>query len=136
MSKRKKATRYRYPTPDEMEVLDALLDPHSQAKVREPVWRKHRQMACRMKYEEREGKVHPAWDGTDEIDPLTHDEFLAVYAPPPGMLWAEFGRKWDLAPIASDDGIHEVILRHADIQGQWRGRLFDSATPLHTVPVT
>lgn len=136
MAKRKKA-RHRYPTPDEMEVLDALLDPHAQGTVKDPLWRKHRQMACRMKYEEREGKVHPAWDGgADEIDPLTHAEFLAVYLPPPGMLWKEFGRTWDLAPLPNPDGTYEVILRHADIEGQWRGRLMQSATPLHTHKVS
>lgn len=125
------AHQHRYPTPDEMAILDALLDPHSQAKVRDPGWRKARQMACRMKYEERTGLEHPAWAGTDEMDPLTHDGFVALYAPPPGMLWAEFGRKWDLAPVADEQGMYEVILRHADMQGQWRGRVFASAEPLH-----
>jgi hypothetical protein len=131
MAKRKKKdVRHRYPTPEEMDILDALLDMHGQAKVKDPDWRKMRQMACRMKYEEREGKIHPAWEGTDEIDPMTHDEFLDVIAPPPGMLWQEFGRKWDLAPYANDDGDYEVIFRHADMHGQWRGRLMQTASPL------
>jgi len=132
MAKRKKkeATKHRFPTPDEMEVLDALISMHQQAKVRDPAWRKMRQMACRMKYEEREGKIHPAWDGTDEIDPLTHDEFLDIIAPPPGMLWQEFGRKWDIAPTPDENEEWEVILRHADLHGQWNGVLSQTAEPL------
>ena len=137
MAKRKKrAERHRYPTPEEMDTLDALLDMHQQAKVRDPDWRKMRQMACRMKYEEREGKVHPAWEGTDEVDPLTHAEFLDAIQPPPGLLWQEFGRKWDIAPQVDADGNWEVIFRHADMHGQWNGRLMQTAVPLQFEPIT
>lgn len=129
------AKRARYPTPDEMDVLDALLDMHQQAKVRDPDWRKMRQMACRMKYEEREGKVHPAWEGTDEIDPMTHDEFLDYIQPPTGHLWQQFGRTWDIAPFLDENGRWEVILRHADMHGQWNGRLMQTAVPLETFQI-
>ena len=133
MAKRKRTVpQHRFPTPDEMFILDSLLDAGSQGVVALPEWRKMRQLACRMKYEEREGKIHPAWDGLDEIDPLTHDDFLALVQPPPGMLWQEFGRRWDLAPQPDETGQWEVILRHADIQGQWRGRMMQTATPLET----
>jgi hypothetical protein len=133
MAKRKKAPiRHRFPDPAEMAVLDGLLSitPEAQRAAGDPVWRKMRQMCCRMKYEERTGDWHPAWEGTGEVDPMTHNEFVKLVQPPPGMLWIEFGRKWDIGPAANSDGSYDVVLRHADIEAQWHGRLLNSATPL------
>lgn len=125
--RRKKATRF--PTPDEMAVMDDILSIEQNFPGADiAAWRKMRQLCGRMIYEERTGEVHPAWEGTGEIDPMTRAEF--DIAPPDGALWAEFGETWDLAPLPTADGDYEPIRRHVSMRAQWATLMGAQAEPL------
>jgi hypothetical protein len=127
--------RARFPTPDEMDVLDSILSAGGSFPTPEvAAWRKIRQLANRMKYEANRGEPHPAWesayvgdpketpaDHVAEVDPMTWEEFGAMIEPPEGTSWAGFGATWDIGPDVLADGNYEAILRHRSISSQWSG---------------
>lgn len=138
------AKRARFPTPDEMDILDNLLSSggEQQATVSRASWRKMRQLANRMKYEHRSGIEHPAWvtsivgesDSPNphgvEVDPVTREEFALLVHPPHGMTWAGFGSTWDLAPLPDEHGNYEPISRHQSLSAQWATLMGQQAEPL------
>ena len=134
--------RARFPTPDEMDMLDSILVAGAFPTPEVAEWRKMRQLANRMKYEERTGDPHPAWetaivgdpkapnpDGV-EVDPMTHAEFLAMIQPPDGETWAAFGKTWDIGPDTNDDGVYEPVIRHQSIDSQWSSMIGQQAETL------
>lgn len=77
-------------------------------------WRRNRNAAYRLAYEELEGEPHPATlAGGQPQEDL--DQLLELTEPPYGLAWAGFGETWDLNP----DHPFTPVLRKQSVEAEW-----------------
>lgn len=87
-------------------------------------WRKNRQAAYRLGYEEREGEPHPASSNPTE---QTADTQLRIQTvPPQGLGWDDFGKLWDLHP----DHPFLPVLRKRPVEAEFNIMMAETAPRL------
>lgn len=81
------------------------------------LWRRNRNAAYRLSYQEVHGEPHPA---SESGKPKKDLEVLSEKTEPPvGMTWVDFGALWDLHP----EHPYTPVLRKQSVEAEWNKKL-------------
>lgn len=82
------------------------------------LWRRNRNAAYRLAYEEKLGVPHPASEADGQ--PKRDLEYLLTKTDPPnGMAWGDFGSLWDL----HSEHPFTPVLRRQSVEAEWNKKL-------------